>query len=128
MSFFLTQYEMLSVFVVLEAYLEDQTVTDVTLVPTVTVLGVTQEKGFEKVHVNTTASSRTVDLPSVAGLTKYSPRIVNIGVNDVDIEPNGSDTINGVSGTFTISAQWAGAVLRPDGTGTNWIAKNRITP
>ncbi len=130
MSFFLTEYEMIQSFVETDGYLPSLTVTDATLVATYTVgtASVVQEKGLEKIFVDSDGGNRTITLPSAATLSKYSPRIINVGSNDVDIVLDGTDTIDGVIGTQTITGQWEAMILKVNKDGTGWIAINRSIP
>jgi hypothetical protein len=124
-SFFLTEYEMNQAFVVLAAYLVEVATGSTTLVATAATSTGTQEKGKEKVYVSGVS---TITLPSAAGLTRYSPRIVNVGGSLVTILPDGTDTISGVSGSQTLNSQWSTMILKPNEDGTGWIAENRILP
>lgn len=64
------------------------------------------------------ASNRTANLPAAATWPGQVLEIIKVdtGVGTVIVDPNGSETINGVT-TFTIYAQYQCLRIRSDGTG-----------
>ena len=129
-DFFLSEDEFVNGFNLNESYLETVVATDTLLVATTTHApsGIVQEKGHEKVHVDSDGAPRTITLPSAANLNRYRPMIVNVGANIVTITPDGTETIDGVAGSQTITAQFSAMILSPNKDGNGWLALRRVTP
>ena len=69
--------------------------------------------------VTTGSSNRTANLPAAASWSGMVVEIVKVdsGTGTVIVDPNASETINGVT-TYTIIQQWEALRIRSDGT--NW--------
>jgi hypothetical protein len=74
------------------------------------------------VLVNTTSATRTITLPAAATCAGREYSIVKIvAANTMNIDPNGTETVNGSSTTIAITTQWEGRTIVSDGTG--WVIK-----
>lgn len=76
------------------------------------------------IRVDTTASARTITLPSIASLTDdFDILIAKVtgDANLVTISRSSTDTINGAS-TYTLQAQWSAAWLIADRSTNTWTA------
>ncbi len=125
----LTQKELVNFFAHPDRFFVDVVVTDTTLVPTTTILGVIVEFFLVRVYVDTDGGDRTINLPPVLGLDRVSFWIINVGSNKVNVVPATGEKLDGVTGTKEIINQWNAFGLTLDRlNNTGWIAKNRITP
>ncbi len=80
---------------------------------------------FKTEHVDCTDGAITRTLPAASGSLyhEFSFDKVDATANAVTITPAGSDTINGVAGSITLTAQWEGVTLVPNGELTGWVIK-----
>ena len=129
MSDFLSDYELVRNFVRVDGYQPDLVVTDTTLVGLLgDLFGFVQEKGYEYVWVDSGGGIRTITLPSVVGLSKYTAIIVQTAAaNSVTIMPDGTDEINGANASIVIAGQWTGFMLQPLDDESGWKAIKQLT-
>jgi hypothetical protein len=87
---------------------------------TETAATVTATSADYTIPCDATSNAITVDLPAAAGVSGLILVIkkVDVSANDVTINPNGAETIDG-SGTAVISTQWEAVTIQSNGT--NWI-------
>lgn len=80
----------------------------------------TLDDGDYIVAADSTGGAITVNLPTAVGLTgkEYRIKRTSSGANDVTIDPNASETVDGAT-TLTLSSQWDVARIVSDGA--NWL-------
>lgn len=80
-----------------------------------------------EIHVTSTASARTINLPTAAGITNQLFIIKDTSggaaSNNITVDPFSSETIDG-SSTKVISANYGWIVIRSDGANWNVIGSN----
>jgi hypothetical protein len=74
---------------------------------------------------NNTGGAITISLPAAAGCAGrvYVVKKVSAALNNVVIDPNGAETIDGAA-TRTLSVQYEGVHIQSDGT--NWYVISNI--
>lgn len=90
--------------------------TALTTLSSTTTLGNTH--GY--VLVNAAGGAVTIDLPAASGRYRFHIKRINSGANNVVIDANGSDTIEG-AGTVTLTAQYQSRTIYSDGSGVWYI-------
>jgi hypothetical protein len=93
-------------------------ITDV--VVTNTAIDLTLDATHRTVTVDATAANRTITLPAAASCSgrTYVIKKIDVSVNTVTIDGDGSETIDGAA-TVVISSQYAGKTIQS--TGSAWI-------
>jgi len=79
-------------------------------------------KGWPVIRCDTTTAGFEVVLPSAADEDAYRPTLINTGGNTLTYTPDGTETVNGQTGSQTIATQYGGVTLIPNAAGTGWIA------
>jgi hypothetical protein len=98
--------------------------------PTVLVAGaIPDADGRIDYLVDTTAGDVALTLGAVAGYSsRFSPNIINLGANKVQVTPNGAEEINGVTGTVEIVSLYGMLALHAEQTGGQWVAPVLVVP
>lgn len=70
-----------------------------------------------------TSTAKTLNLPAATNVMWVNIKDVtgSAASNNITVSPNGSDTIEGVNGDWTINETYAGITLMSDGTAGWWI-------